>query len=164
MQVVRKWWWIRTYRLNRERRWRVEHGFIRKNEIFQALVLESFILLIEWIQEVYICFSIQQEVVYKNKNHGIYKIFIDSLVYLQNQFCSIFGFDQFLFSNKFKFCLTSSLSASTFFAARKYDWALSRCPLLMAKTAKLFSAAPCDPSELMHKRRHLFAKLKSPLV
>lgn len=60
------------HRLNRERRWRVvkvEHGFIRKNEIFQALVLESFIMLIEWIQEVYICFSIQQEVVYKNKNH-----------------------------------------------------------------------------------------------
>lgn len=30
--------------------------------------------------------------------------------------------------------------------------------------AKLFNAAPCEPSELKHKRKHRRAKLKSPLV
>lgn len=49
-------------------------------------------------------------------------------------------------------------------AADKYDFALECCPERVANTARLFNAAPCDPSELMHRRRHRRAKLKSPVV
>lgn len=62
------------------------------------------------------------------------------------------------------FCSTSSLFGSTALAAIKYDLAFTCWPICADIHAKLFNAAPCDPSELKHKRRHRRAKWKSPLV
>lgn len=70
----------------------------------------------------------------------------------------------YIFSIKSKLNITSSQSGSALLAADKYDFALECCPERVANTARLFNAAPCDPSELMHRRRHRRAKLKSPVV
>lgn len=63
-----------------------------------------------------------------------------------------------------EFLSTSSLLGSTALAAIKYDLAFACCPNCADMHPKLFSAAPCEPSELKHKRRHRRARLKSPLV
>lgn len=70
----------------------------------------------------------------------------------------------YIFSIKSKLNLTSSQSGSALLAADKYDFALECCPERVANTARLFNAEPWDPSELMHRRRHRRAKLKSPVV